>query len=180
MVKVWRARETTVRITTALSSVETTSALDAQVSTTDFQGYLKNVTIAIPEGSVDKIDLLGETNGFQNAELDEKPYGLATISGTLVHPGDEVLETYYGGSSGTAVTGGYTRYQYGDSTATKTRQDVAILVNLDDGSQETNHLLNNAKITKLGDVTISGADSHWEQSFEAVCLPKDYYVEYKD
>lgn len=181
MVKVWRARETVLRAAEAIT-VAADSALDAQISSGDFESNCKNVTIVEPEGAIDKIDLLGETSGFQNAELDFKPFGLATISGTLVNPGDEVLETWMGGS-GTEIPSGtptHTRYQVGDSTSGKTRVAVAFLVNLDDGTDEVNILLNNAYLTKLGDRRISGADGHWEQDFEAVCLAKDYYVEYKD
>ena len=182
MVKVWQARETVLRYKAAVSVV-TTALLDTTVDATAFESNCKNVTIVEPEGAIEKIDLLGETSGFQNAQLDEKPFGLARISGTLVQPGDEVLETMFCGAGVAVITGNsatHTRYQVGDSTSAKTRVAAAFLVNLDDGTDEVNILLNNAYVIKLGDKTISGADGHWEQSFEAVCLPKDYYVEYKD
>jgi len=182
MVKTWFARETVLRVKAAVSVV-TTSLLDTLVATTAIESNCKNVTITEPEGSIDKIDLLGETSGFQNAELDFRPFGLARISGTLVQPGGEVLETFMSGSGAAVITGNgatHHRYQVGDSTSAKTRVAAAFLVNLDDGTYEVNILLNNAYLTKLGDRRISGADGHWEQDFEAVCLPKDYYVEYKD
>ena len=51
---------------------------------TEFSGsatnLLKNITISPPEGSADKIDLLGETSNFQNALLDQKAFGLAKVS----------------------------------------------------------------------------------------------------
>lgn len=165
IVKVWRARETVLRVTNAIT-VNTTSLLDSQVSSGAIESNCKNVTIVEPEGAVDKIDLLGETSGFQNAELDYKPFGLASISGTLVQPGDEVLEAWMGGSGTAVITGDtatHTRYQVGASTSGKTRIAAAFLVNLDDATDEVNILLNNAYITKLGDRRIAGADGHWEQ-----------------
>jgi hypothetical protein len=53
---------------------------------------------------------------------------------------------------------------------------MAILLNLEnaDASKEINFVLTNAYITKLGDVKISGPDSHFEVEFEAICLPRDF------
>jgi len=182
MVKIWQARETVIRVADALTEVSTSSLLDAQVSTGSIEAYAKNVTIVEPEGAIEKIDLLGETNGFQNAELDFKPFGLASISGTLVLSGDEVLEPWAFGEGEAVPSGSPThhRYQAGDSTSGKTRKAAAFLVNLDDGTSEVSILLNNAYISKLGDRRIAGADGHWEQDFEAFCLPKDFYIEFKD
>ena len=180
MVKVWRARETVLRVASAIS-VATTSLLDSQVSSGAIESNCKNITIVEPEGAIDKIDLLGETSGFQNAQLDYKPFGLGSITGTLVQPGDEVLEAWaFGGGTAVPTSPTHHRYQAGDSTSGKTRIAAAFLVNLDDGTDEVTILLNNAYITKLGDRRIAGADGHWEQDFTAVCLPKDFYVEYKD
>ena len=192
MVKVWQARECVIKISDAIAdaSIDTSTLLDTEVAAANgvatITSNVKNVTISVPEGSVEKIDLLGESNSaagdnndFQNAELDIKPWGMATITGTIVQPGDEVFETWALGA-GTAIAATHHRYQYGGVAASKVRKECALLVNLDDATDEVNILLNHAYITKLGDKTISGADSHWEQSFEAVCLPKDYYEEYKD
>jgi hypothetical protein len=178
MTKLWKARETVLRALAAIT-VNTTQLLDAQVASGAIESKCKNVTVVEPEGAIDKQDFLGETSDFQNAELDEKPFGLARISGTLVQDGDEVLETFAFGS-GTAITATHHRYQAGLSTSGKTRVAAAFLVNLDDGTDEVTILLNNAWIIKLGDRRIAGPDGHWEQDFEAVCLPKDYYVEIKD
>lgn len=182
MVKVWRARETDIKIATASSiTISTGAALDTFFSGgTAIEGNLKNVTIVEPEGAVEKIDLLGETSNFQNAELEQKPYSLATISGTLVMPGDEVLEAYFYGATGTAISTTHTRYQAGSSASGSTRTECAILINLDDSTDEVSIVMDDALITKLGDRKISGADGHWEQDFEAVCLPSDYYVEFKN
>jgi len=178
MVKIWKARETTVKIIAADSlSIDASGSLDADFGAgTDITGKCKNVTIVEPEIDQEKIDLLGtDGNSFQNAALDAKPATMAECSGTLVHDGDEVLETFAYGS-GTSISGGYTRYQVGDGD----KDDIGMLINLDDGSNEVNIVLDNAWITKLGDRKLDSADGHWEQDFTIKCLPKDYYIEYKD
>jgi hypothetical protein len=161
MTKLWKARESVVRVANAVSVV-TTALLDTTVSSGSIEGKIKNLTIAVPEGAVDQQNFLGVTSGFQNSALEDKPYGLATISGTMVWDSDEILETWYGGA-GTTITTNWTRYQYGDSTTGKKRIAAAFLVNLDDGTDEVTALLNNALITKLGDKKIGGPDGHWEQ-----------------
>ena len=178
MAKVWKARETTVKIDEAADvTITELAALDTFFSSgTAIEGKMKNVTIVVPEGDVEKIDLLGvDTNSFQNAELDDKTFGLAEISGTLLVDSGEVLETFAYGT-GTAISTTHTRYQAGDGN----RPDVAILVNLDDGTFAVNIVLDNARITKLGDIRLDAPDGHWEVDYTAKCLPRDYYEEYKD
>lgn len=185
MVKVWRARETVIKMVAATKTIVSTSVLDDHfASGTAIESNVKNVTITEPEGGVEKIDLIGESSsGFQYAALDEKPFGLATITGTLVQPGDEVLETMgYGPAQGVPTGAGtHSRYQPGMHLTTRKRPtNVAILINLDDSTDEVSIVMNKSKITKLGDRKISGPDGHWEQDFEAVCLAEDFYVEFKD
>jgi hypothetical protein len=194
MADVWFAKDVTIQVVDSDNvTVDTGTTLDAEftaaavygVSVKNLQAYAKDVTITEPEGSIDKIDLLGvDANSFQNAQLDHKPYGLATITGTMLLDGDEVLEPYVAGT-GTAITGSYTRYQVGrritgNVANVMARKECSILVNLDDSTDEVNFALDNAWFTKLGDKKISGADGHWEQEFEIVCLPKDFYIEYKN
>jgi len=184
MAKIWKARETKVLIANASDVTIDTSdtlynAIDSATSNFQFEGLLKNVTISEPEGAADKVDLLGvDANNFQNAELDLKPYGVATISGTLVHQSqyaaNALLEEWTG--SATTVSTSYHRYQVGNGS----RTPCTIVVQLSDDTYEVNIALDNAIITKLGDRKISGADGHWEQDFEAVCLPRDFYIEYKE
>lgn len=174
---VFRARHTTMKIDEASDvTITTSAALDTFFGSATTMANVKNVTIAIPEGAVEKIDLLGiDANSFQNADVDLKPFGMATLSGTLVHSGDEVLEPFAYGS-GTAVASTHHRYRMGDGS----RPQVAILTKLTDGTDIVNVALDDAYITKLGDAKISGADGYWEQDFEIKCLPKDCHLEYKD
>ena len=145
------------------------------------QAFSKTLTIAVPEGAVDKVDFLGvDTNSFQYAELEDKPFDVGGISGTLVLNDDEVLETFFYGT-GTAVSTTHMRYQAGILSASG-RPDIAILVDIYDpvSSKEVECVITNARITKLGDIKISGPDSHFEVEFNAVCLPRDFYLEVKN
>jgi hypothetical protein len=185
MADVWLAKDCTLKIVDAdniyidSSTVLSTEFTNATGGATSFHAYAKDVTITEPEGSVDKIDLVGvDGNSFQNAVLDHKPYGLARITCTMVLDGDESLETFVYGS-GTAIEAGatdYVRYQ----AKSANRQPCAILVNLNDGTDEISFVLDEAIIIDLGDRKLSGADGHWEMELEAVCLPKDFYIEYKN
>jgi len=182
MVKVWKAKHTSVQIIDAASlTITTTETLDtafSNASAEDIVCHAKNITVTEPEGDVDKIDLLGTSGNFQCAEKDEKPFGLASISGTLVFHEDENIEVHAFGS-GTSVSGGYKRYQPADIT---NRQDVAMLVRVEDSAltKEVMFALDNAKMTRVGDIRISGPDGHWEQDFMVKCLPRDFYWEVRD
>ena len=176
---VFRARHTTMKIDQATDvTITTAAALDTFFVTAGVVtlGNVKNVTISVPEGAVDKIDMIGvDGNSFQNQDVDIKPFGMATLSGTLVHSGDEVLEPFAYGA-GTAIAATYTRFRFDNGT----RPEIALLVKLTDGTDVVNVALDNAYMTKLGDIKLSGADGYWEQDFSLTCLPKDAHVEYKD
>lgn len=184
MTKIWRPRETTVRIVDADSvTIDSSATLPVAFAAAtptaaiDITASMKNVTIVDPVGDTEKVDLLGvDANSFQNAELDRKPFDLATVSGTLVVDSGEVLETLAYGAGVAITPGTHTRYQAGDGN----RPDIAVLVELDDGTYEVSFCLDNAYITKIGDTRLSAADGHWEIDFEAKCLPRDFYREYKD
>lgn len=186
MVKVWKAVNTKIRIglAAAFTATTTTSTLYELVGTpTQLEVKAENVTITEPEGAIDKLDLLGveamtldTTKYAQSQEMDPKPYTTVTISGTLCEDEDEVLEAFFSAASKACTSGGsaYTRWMFG----TTSRPQVAIVVQLIDGTAEVNIALDNAYITKTGDRRLDAADGHWQQDFEAKCLVKDYYVEY--
>jgi hypothetical protein len=162
--------------TSTLESYFTTGSTGAQ----NIQGRAKNVTIAIPDSAVDIVNFLGvDANGFQNAELEAKPFSGGGMSGTLVLDDIDVLEALFYGTA-TSITGGLSRYQAGKLTSAG-RPRIALLLHLEnlDASKKLSFVLNNANISKLGDVKISGPDSHFEVEFEAICLPKDFYFERK-
>jgi len=190
-VKPWKAKETSAVLGPAIATVATTSSVYAQIvaltGEVQLENVLKNVTITPPSGDVEIEDTLGvDSAGFQNAELVEKPYSLATLTGTLLVTDVAKTEPFFMGSTGTAISTTETgvRYQVGQTASGKERQNSALAVKLNQvgALQSTTYkvyfALNNAFITKVGDYKLPGADGRWEVDIEAKCLPRDFYVEY--
>ncbi len=158
----------------------------------------KNVTISVPVGSVQKIDLLGTestttgsgvvaTGVFQNALMNESPWTNGKISGTLILTAHNdgtspLLPDFFdlATGAGDVISTTYHRHTFGDSTAAQVRVLTgAILLNLDNSVQQATAVLN-APYVNLGELKPTGSDGHWEIDFEAECLPKDMVVEIKD
>lgn len=179
MTKLWRAREAELKLlVTGGLTIDTTFTLaDQFTGSTSVVAIVKNMEIKVPEGSVEQEDYMGEdASGFQNAGLHRKPYGMATITGTFVFPGDEVFEPFAYGD-GTAVSGGtYTRYRIGDGT----RPVIAGLVTMDDSVDLVNFAAINSYLD-LKSTKIDGPDGKFEQDFEIFCTPTNFYgPEFKD
>ncbi len=95
---------------------------------------VKNIVITPPKGAVRKIDMIGETAStagntltFQNYLINEDPFELAKLTGTLLLDIDEDnFDTMAGGAGTAVVTASYTEYQYGASNSGKTRLQGAI------------------------------------------------------
>ena len=184
----WRAPHAEVKVDLASNITLTTSAaLDTFFgSSTSISGKLKNVSVIVPEGDVELVNFLGVTSSFQNSELDQKPFGLAELSGTLVLGHDEIIEgqtshTHLFFAAGTGVdSNAFYRYQAGKvSGGDFARPESGWLINITDGTDEVNMVLDNALITKYGDVTIGEADGHWEFEVTVKCKPSDFYMEWK-
>lgn len=171
MAEVWFAKHATVKIAGTAITITGGTALDNSFTAgSAIQGKMKDITITEPHGDMDKIDLLGtDTNGFQNAEAEEKPAGNAEISGTLILDGDELTELFMY-DAGSAITASHTRFRSGKATVRK----ISMLVNLNDGTDEVNYAMINAYPTAR-DVKVTGADGHFEITFTAKSLPRDFY-----
>ena len=170
MTKVFFPKEGTIKMDASASvSLTAATVLDtAFASATNVTGQFKDISINLPVGDVEKIDLIGTTTSFQNAELEEKPAGLCEISGTIIIPGDELMESEIFGN-GTSASGTHTTYQSGLATRTK----IAILLNCDDGTDEVNFAVTNAVVTEYNPSMSS--DGHLEASVTFKCLPKDAF-----
>lgn len=179
----WKGREADFKICNALTSPNTTTTFYAQVDADgqdiEVSSWLKEFTISGSEGDVEKVDLLGETSGFQNAILEHKPWSSVELTGTAVFSGVQADEGLAGlfmvddTTFGTAITSGEKRYQFGSSTA-NIRVAKAIGIQLSDGTNIVSIGLNNAYATKVGDIKVT-PDNHVEVSFTVKCLGKDYY-----
>mgnify|MGYP003131579370 CR=1 FL=1 len=178
MAKVWHAREAVIRIDASADiAIPAGAALDTVFGGgTVITADLKGVEITEPEMAVDKIDLIGiDGNSFQNAEVELKPAGMAKISGTFLLRGDETGFELEGYETSGAIGGTHTRYQRDGGT----RKTPSFLVNLDDSTDEVNIVLHECYVTSF-ERKLTGADGHWEVTFEAMCLPKNFYVEFKN
>ena len=180
MAIVFKAREAIIKVEDTIT-IDTSGPIDADFASSA-EVVVKNITVTPPDGAVDKIDCIGETSNFQNQYLDIKSVGMAKCTGTLIMDGDE--STFFNesfGATGTTVTGGYKRWQFGRSdTGNKRLGTSAMLVNLDNGTKEMSCVLNNGYFTKWGDLKPTGADGHWEVDFEFTCLASNFYTEFKD
>ena len=180
--KTWVAREGLFQIGKYPAVVfATTTSLSGAFASSGYEisSAIKNITVTPPETGWEKQDLLGkDTNSFQNQLLDEKPVGIATMTGTLILGEDETLSSILISGSAVAVTGGYSRYQLGDDKTSSNK--VTAVVTMTDYTNEVSFGMEDARVTKWGDVRISGPDSHWEQDVTLICLAKNFYWEFKD
>lgn len=176
MTKVFFAKEGTIKIDAAADiTLSSSTVIDTAFASATTIAQFKDFSITLPNADVDKIDLLGVTSSFQNAELEEKPAPLAEMSGTIIVPGDELMEGEIWGS-GTAAGGTHTTYQPGLSTKIK----LALMLNVDDGTDEINWAGTDMQCTQY-DPSFTGADGHVEASVTFKCLPKNLFgPQFKD
>lgn len=176
MVKIFFPKEATIKIDAAgTSSFAANVVLDTAASSgTAITGQFKDINITLPVADVEKVDLMGTTSSFQNGELEEKPSPLAEVSGTIVVPGDELMESEIFGA-GTAAGGTHKTYQAGLATRTK----VEVMLNVDDGTDEVSFAIDNAVVTEYN--PSMAADGHMEATVTFKCLPKDCFgPQFKD
>src|SRR3990167_9310411 len=168
---------------TAVTVSTSATLVSLFTASTDIYNKAKSIVITPPFGEVNQIDMLGETASaeaptatFQNYLLEEKPYTMAKISGTVLYNADEDnFDLAYMGAGTATVTATYHLYQPGASTSGKTRVVGSMLVLFKVGTKLREVLLNNLLITKLGDIKGTGADGHMERDFEGVCHASQYY-----
>ena len=180
--KTWVAREGFFQVgkyPAVLFDTSTTLSGSFASSGYEISAAMKNITVTPPETSWEKQDLLGQTtNGFQNQLLDEKPVGIATITGTLLLGEDETIsDILISGSATATVTNTYSRYQIGEKTSDNR---VTAVVTMEKNQNVVSFGLEDGVVTKWGDVRISGPDGHWEQDITIISLAKNFYWEFKD
>ena len=157
-------------------------------ASTDIYFKAKNVVITPPTGEIEKIDLLGETASalgttavYQNYLLEEKPWSLPKVSGTiLLDAVEDNFDLAIAGAGTQVVAGAYTEYNYGASDSGETRGVGSLLVVFKVGSAIREVLLNNLFMTKLGDIKSTGSDGHLERDFEATCSLENYSDRFLD
>jgi len=169
MTKIWFPKEASIKIDAAGTSSysATTVFTTASSSATAIEGQFKDISITLPNADVEKIDLMGTTSSYQNAEIEEKPAPLCEVSGTIVVPGDELMSSEIFGSA-TAAGGTHSTYQAGLATRTK----IELLLNVDDGTDSVSFVIDDAYVTEWNP-SFTGADGHMEASVTFKCLPKN-------
>jgi len=198
----WRAPHAEVKIDLASNvTIAGTAALDTFFGSTAtlISAYMKNISVVVPEGDVEQVNFLGVTSGFQNSNIDQKPFAMGEVSGTLVMKRPVAADTYTELLIETPASGNPThlffgagtdipsaspthrRYQAGSITSGDfDRPESAWLINVTDGTEEINIVLDNAFVTKFGEVKIDGPDGHWELDVNVKSQTKDFYMEWKN
>jgi len=176
-----KKRECTIKVGAVVSSPNTTNTLYDQITdsvTGGIKAWTEEISVTFPEGPVEKVDYIGEdTNGFQNQSLEEQSWNGAKASITFTYsPVDTDLTptALMASGSGTAITSGEKRYQYGSSAAANLRSQKAIGFEYTDGTKIIDVAFNNAYCT-IKDVALSG--NRYRVVVEVLCLPKDFYEE---
>ena len=150
----------------------------------------KDITLTPPKGETEQVNLLGVettedgagvpiTGSFQNTVVDEKSWGMGTMTCTLIVTGNaELLPDFLQMACGIGLdVGDFMRYSFGDSTANQTRNAAgAIVLNLYNGVQEFNVLLNKPYVN-VGAIKPTGMGGHFEIEFEAKCAAKNFLIE---
>lgn len=173
---IWEAREATVQIGEAITTIATSTTLLTQSSAatgeTAYTDRIKDVSITGGERDVESVPFLGETSGASNQEIFQKSVGnLRECSMTLVYKDVDISLLGAGTISTTGSASGYKRIQGDQDLSTK-----SVLVSFNDGTDYVNVLLNNAYVTKMGDLKIE-ADGHFTQEVTFRCLASNYYEE---
>lgn len=170
----WRAKQATITIAETiaevLNTVELTDATQ-QLSSVDFSGQIKSVSISGAESDVESVFLFGiNASGSQNADITESNMSMREFSATLVYKDATVAELGGASKESIAATG------FNRITGDTLRTLKSVLISFTDGNNSVNVLLNDAYMTKLGDISLD-AEGHAEQEIMFKCLAKDYYEE---
>lgn len=181
---------------------DSATSLDQEYSTSNIF-KVKNLDITPPMSEVELINLWGSdvldtlgagvstTGTFQVQATDEKSWTLAKASFTVVFSHDELGVTtagannhfeylFHGAGIDITDTPAFTRFTYGDQV-TSTRilvGNIGFVFN--NGSGIANVNMANVTVTKMGGIKPTGADGHFEQEVEVVCLAKDFSHEKED
>lgn len=197
----FQARHGTIAYVTSPVTYDTASALSAETFTAN-ESTVKDISIEIPELSYEEIKCLGATaqtiganartigtatgpvaGKFQNAAMQITAAGVYKMTGKLVLTGDEQGLDILGLGTPTVITGGSSRYAVGSLSTTTNAWDRtftgAFRLYLNNGSEAVAVVMANAHV-KIGAISPTGADGHWERDIEIVSLAHDGAVEFLD
>jgi len=171
-----RAKEAEVYVGDAIDTVSSTATIFSQLtSIMTLSARIKSLEISGAENDVETVYLFGtDSDGRQNAELEEQNTTDRELSGTLIFVDNSTAELSTAEAETVGSTG-YTRIQ-GDGAVTPR----CIILKLTDEQTGDDLIvtMNNARFTKMGDISLD-AEGHAEQEIAAKCLAKDYFEEFK-
>src|SRR3990167_124960 len=97
----FKARDGEIKIGATLASVNTTTALDTQVSSSvTYSGEVRDVSLSGCEADFEEIKFFGLTSGVQNSDIDEGEMSMREMSFTFKYVDEDVAEL----ASATAIT----------------------------------------------------------------------------
>lgn len=176
-----KKRECTLKIGALVSSPNTTNTLYDQITDTVTGGitaWMDEVTVTFPEGPIEKVDYHGEDSaGFQNQSMEEQAYNLAKITLKFTYSPvdtDMTPSALFCSGTGTAVSSGEERYQYGSTAAVNLRSKKGVGLEYTDGTSIIDIGFNNS-FWNVKDVGMDG--NRFVVTVEGVCLPADFYEE---
>ncbi len=196
------ARNAALYVDSAAITFDASTSLDQeQGGATIFK--VKNVIVTPPSNELDKTDLWGEdsldtlgsnvsaTGTFQIQAIERKSISLGRVRFTLVlshdeagstTPNAESLEVLFHGASQIDIVDNpaFTRSVYGDSTASPPISVGNLGFVFNNGAGIVNVNMNRVEVSPTADIRPTGADGHWEQEMEAVCLAQDFVIERQD
>lgn len=173
---------------------------NAIITTANQVIMIKNLNFTPPKGEVEIVHLLGveatttgagvpATGTFQNAIVDEKSFGMATLTGTLVFTAHNdgsnasyMLPDFINLITGTgqAISTTHHLHTFGDETATQVRVTAGAIVIVMKNSVQEATLCMNEPYGNFGDIKPTGDDGYYEMEVEFKCLPKNCVLEVKD
>ena len=181
------------------SSTDLSGSLAAITSVTDNQVIMvKDMSITLPKEEADKVDLLGNcsttvgtgvisTGSFQNQFYDIKSVTDGEVSGTMIltlgNDGTNAkLPDFLDIATGTgqAISTTHHRHTFGDNTASQIKQLTGMIMIVFDNSKTAGVIGMLNPIVNWDEITATGTDGHFEVSFTAKSLAKDFVIEVED
>jgi|AKVG01.1.fsa_nt_gi hypothetical protein len=178
--RVFHGREAQVLIGPALSTIDSSSTLDTQITGEDRSGILTEITLTDPEASVEV------QNTFGGQVMTESPHDLVEIEFTARFQDISLVEELMGEPETTVTdtdtsNGEFRRIEGG--TTIGNRPNKAILFRVekvnpgtDTDNEIVNYLMNNAIFQQMGEISLAG-DGAAEITGTALCRVADRFIE---
>ncbi|MFA5158043.1 MAG: hypothetical protein WC451_02560 [Patescibacteria group bacterium] len=178
----WYARHAYLQVADTLATVDPTKNLSGATqgvvagqtftNSVESRTLVENVEISEGDMDIEPLNTLGNTQ-----KANEKRPTMYTVTMDMVF--SDISRCFGKRLMGTEITGasGYTRYQGGEKATTAThRAKCLVALQVMDGTNFDNALLNNAWVTKIE--RKNGAEDYGKCTVTAKCLAQDYYEEF--